>query len=148
MDACFTCEVNTGVRATPGGAIYADERWIADHGIPPLVPGYVVLKPRRHVAHLADLKPEEANSLGTVLHDVMAAVRSALQPERIYVCSFVESVPSHLHFHLLPRYAAMPPLGPGLLERVFAGEWAVTEGEATRATNLIRAQLQLTSQSR
>jgi histidine triad (HIT) family protein len=141
MDACFTCEVNAAVRPTPGGPIFADGTWVADHGIPPILPGYVVLKPRRHVPDLADLTPEEAAGLGTVSRSVMAAIRAALQPERIYVCSFVESVPQHLHFHLLPRYATMPPLGPGLLERIFAGEWAVSEGDAATATNLIRAQL-------
>lgn len=140
MDTCFTCEVNAGRTATPGGTIYADDLWIADHGIPALVRGYVVLKPKRHVRDLADLTPGEASAFGIAAQRVTAAMRSALRPERIYVCAFVEAVP-HLHFHLLPRYADMPPLGPRLLDVLFSGKWAVSEREASEATGLIRAAL-------
>jgi diadenosine tetraphosphate (Ap4A) HIT family hydrolase len=71
----------------------------------------------------------------------MAAIRSALQPERTYMCSFVETVPQHLHFHLLPRYSAMPRLGPVGLGRVFDGEWQVSESEAELAAARIKAAL-------
>ena len=57
------------------------------------------------------------------------------------MCSFVESVP-HLHFHLLPRYSSMPALGPGLLARLFAGEWQVSDDEATEAAQRIKAALE------
>lgn len=137
VTGCFTCEVNAGTRATPGGTIYADGLWIADHGVPPLIQGYVVLKPNRHVRDLADLTLEEASAFGIAAKRVTAAMRSALQPERVYVCSFVEAVP-HLHFHLLPRYSDMPALGPRLLDRLFGEEWAVDEGEAENAAILIR----------
>jgi histidine triad (HIT) family protein len=140
MDACFTCEVNAGARPTPGGTIYADGLWVADHGIPPLIRGYVVLKPRRHVRDLADLTPDEEAGLGIAAQRLTAAIRSTLGPERIYVCAFVEAVP-HLHFHLLPRYAGMPPRGPALLDRVFGGEWAISEVEAEEAAALIRGRL-------
>lgn len=140
MDGCFTCEVNAGTRPTPGGTIYSDELWVADHGIPPLMRGYLVLKPRRHVRDLADLTADEAVGLGIAAQRVTAAIRSALAPERIYVCAFVEAVP-HLHFHLLPRYPEMPPRGPALLDRMFGGEWAVSEVEAEEAAGLIRGML-------
>ncbi|MDQ3689187.1 MAG: hypothetical protein M3406_03970 [Chloroflexota bacterium] len=41
-------------------------------------------------------------------------MRRAMATERIYVCSFAETV-HHLHFHLLPRYADMPGLGSNLI---------------------------------
>lgn len=137
MAGCFTCDVNAGRIGTPGGRIYSDDLWIADHGVPPLVRGYVVLKPKRHVRDLADLTPEEASAFGHAAKRVTAAMRSALQPERVYVCAFVEAVP-HLHFHLLPRYSNMPALGPRLLDRLFGEEWAVDENEAESTAILIR----------
>jgi diadenosine tetraphosphate (Ap4A) HIT family hydrolase len=51
--------------AAPGGTIYEDELWIADHGLSRLIAGYVVLKPKRHVHQLADLDPGEATTLGS-----------------------------------------------------------------------------------
>ena len=67
MDDCFTCEVNAGQRPTPVGPVYTDDFWVADHGIPPLVRGYVVLKPRRHVRDLADLTPDERRELSRLV---------------------------------------------------------------------------------
>jgi histidine triad (HIT) family protein len=138
---CFTCDVNSGRQPAPGGTIYEDELWIADHGVSCLVAGYVVLKPKRHVHELADLDPAEAASLGVALRMVLAAMRAALHPERIYLCSFAETV-HHLHFHLLPRYAHMPGLGPDLLPPVFSEErWKCSEADAAAAADAIRVAL-------
>jgi diadenosine tetraphosphate (Ap4A) HIT family hydrolase len=140
MDDCFTCEVNSGRRPPPGGTIYEDEAWLADHGTPALVRGYVVLKPRRHVHELADLLPGEAATLGVAAQRLLSAMRVALGPERIYVCSFAETV-HHLHFHLLPRYANMPGLGPNLVEALFSERWRCTDEEAEDAADRVRSAL-------
>ncbi len=143
MKGCFTCDVNSDDEPAPGGTIYKDELWIADHGVSRLVAGYVVLKPKRHVHDLADLEPEEAATLGITQRMLLAAMRAALRPDRIYVCSFAETV-HHLHFHLLPRYAHIPGLGPDLLPALFSDErWKCTEAEAVAAANSIRAALSL-----
>ncbi len=133
--------MNAGRRAAPGGTIYQDDHWIADHGVDLLVRGYVVLKPKRHVHEFADLVPEEAVTFGPVLQMILAGMRRALETERIYACSFAETV-HHLHLHLLPRYSAMPGLGPNLLPELFAGQrWACTPAEAEKAAALIRQEL-------
>jgi diadenosine tetraphosphate (Ap4A) HIT family hydrolase len=137
---CFACDVNAGRQPAPGGPIHRDDLWLADHGIDRLVRGYVVLKPLRHVDELADLLPQEASTLGTVMRRVLAAMRDALVPERIYVCSFAETV-RHLHFHLLPRYADMPGLGPDLVSDLFGGRWSCTLQEAEDAADRIRTAL-------
>ncbi len=62
-------------------------------------------------------------------------------PERIYVCSFAETV-HHLHFHLLPRYADMPALGPNLMPALFSEDrFRCTEAEALSAASAIRSGL-------
>ena len=140
MAACLACDVNAGREPAPGGPIYRDDQWLADHGIDRFVRGYVVLTPLRHVDELADLHPDEAATLGAVMQKIHAAMRAAIKTERIYVCSFAETV-HHLHFHLLPRYADMPGLGPGLVSDLFAGRWSCTLGEAEDAAHRIRAAL-------
>jgi histidine triad (HIT) family protein len=137
---CFACDVNAGKQRAPGGTIYEDDHWLADHGLSRLVRGYVVLKPKRHVHELADLLPLEAVTMGPAAQMVLAAMRTALDTERIYVCSFAESVP-HLHFHLLPRYADMPGLGPDLVPALFSGQWRCSEAEAEEAATRIRSAL-------
>jgi diadenosine tetraphosphate (Ap4A) HIT family hydrolase len=132
--------VNAGLIPAPGGVIYEDELWRAEHGVDRLVRGYVVLKPKRHVHELADLTPPEAATLGAVAQTLLRAMRTALQTERIYVCSFAETV-HHLHFHMLPRYASMPALGPMLIKDVFDGRWACSQQEAEEAADHIRSVL-------
>lgn len=140
MEDCFTCKVNSGQVAAPGGVVYEDADWIAEHGVDLLVRGYVVLKPKRHVEGLADLTAGEAATFGTALKALLAAMHSALGPERIYMCSFGETV-RHLHLHLLPRYQDMPGLGPGLIADLFGLRWACTAAEAETAADEIRGAL-------
>jgi len=140
MAECFTCEVNDGTQRAPGGTIYEDSHWLADHGVSRLVRGYVVLKPKRHVHELADLSPSEAATFGIAAQRLLAAMRTALDPERIYVCSFAETV-HHLHFHLLPRYADMPGLGPGLVPDLFSEKWVCSVAEAEDAAERVRSAL-------
>ena len=137
---CFGCAVNAGVVKPAGGTIYEDDYWIADHGIDRLVCGYVVLKTKRHVHELADLTAEEAATLGGVAKRLLAAMRAALGTERIYICSFAETV-HHLHFHLLPRYPDMPGLSDRMVPDLFAGKWSCSAAEAENAATAIRAAL-------
>lgn len=140
MDDCYACNVNAGRVAAPGGVIYQDAEWIAEHGVDLLVRGYVVLKPKRHVEWLADLNAEEAASFGSALQKLVGAMRSALTPERIYVCAFAEAV-RHVHMHLLPRYHDMPGLGPNLMADLFGLRWQCTVDEAQAAADAVRAAL-------
>lgn len=140
IEDCFTCKVNGGIVSAPGGVIYEDELWRAEHGVDRLVRGYVVLKPKRHVHELADLTPREAATLGPAAQSLLRAMRTALETERVYVCSFAETV-HHLHLHLLPRYPSMPASGPSLIQDLFAQRWACSEREAEEAADGIRSAL-------
>jgi diadenosine tetraphosphate (Ap4A) HIT family hydrolase len=134
---CIACAINNGNLVPPGGPIYIDELWQADHELTPLLPGYVILKPRRHVHELADLSDAESATLGPVMRRLLAAMRSVLAPQRIYVVSFAETV-HHLHFHLIPRYQDMPALGPDLLRDVLAGRWRCDARSAAGVATQIR----------
>ncbi len=139
---CLACDVNNGRADPPGGPILVDELWQADHELTRLLRGYLILKPRRHVHELADLTDAEAATLGPVLRRLLRAMRPVLAPERIYVTSFAETV-HHLHFHLIPRYADMPALGPDLMPDVFGGRWTCDAQSAARAAAQIREALAL-----
>ncbi len=139
-EACLACDVNALRIVPPGDTILRTDTWVADHCIPPMVRGYLILKPRRHVTAMADLDPAEAADFGVVAQRLMAAMREVLAPERIYVFAFGESL-AHLHVHLMPRHAGMPPSGGALIERVFAHEWLVGETEAADTARRIREAL-------
>ncbi len=75
----------------------------------PLGVGTVILKPVRHVIHLADLDPDETLELGPLLTAVPAAVADAAglgedPAAQVYAClwSHADRRPGHIHFVIQP----------------------------------------------
>jgi diadenosine tetraphosphate (Ap4A) HIT family hydrolase len=102
----------------------------------------LIVKPHRHVESVAELKAAEAVALGPLLRRLVGAVERALGADRVYVCSFGETV-RHVHFHVVPRTPEMPPDGPLLLPRLFADDrpWGCSAADAAAAASLIRDEL-------
>lgn len=127
----------------PGGTILDDGYWHVDHAIePPFARGWLIVKPHRHVESLGELSPAEAVALGPLLRRLTRAVERALNAERVYVCTFGEMV-RHVHLHVVPRTAEMPPEGPMLLPELFADErpWGCSSDDAAQAAARVRAAL-------
>jgi diadenosine tetraphosphate (Ap4A) HIT family hydrolase len=140
--SCLACDVIDGRVVAPGGVILDDGLWLVDHSTSPvLLPGFLIIKPRRHVEGIAELTTEEAAALGPLLRRVCRAVMEALRPERVYVCSFGEAV-RHLHWYVVPRYAGMPATGPAVISAMFADRsWAAPDSAAIEAADKVRALL-------
>lgn len=140
---CLACDANQGRLQPPGGAVFADDDWLLEHSLSPvLLRGWLILKPRRHVEHIADLTPGEYAKLGGLLARASAAMKTSLGAERVYVCSFGESV-NHVHFYLVPRYAGMPTNGVEVINSMFSASspWAATDEEAAAAASKVRAEM-------
>jgi diadenosine tetraphosphate (Ap4A) HIT family hydrolase len=140
---CLACDANEGRVQPPGGVILEDDHWILEHSLAPvLLRGWLILKPRRHVEHIADLTLGERSGLGPLIADASAALKRALGAERVYVCSLGESV-NHVHFYLIPRYAHMPANGMEVLNTMFSPEhpWACDDQTAADAAAQVRAAL-------
>jgi diadenosine tetraphosphate (Ap4A) HIT family hydrolase len=104
---CLACATIAGEVRPPGGVIYEDSQWVVDHALSPvLLVGWLILKTKRHVEHLADLTPDEASGMGPLITKISEVMQTALGAERVYVCSFGEMI-THVHLYLLPRYADM-----------------------------------------
>jgi diadenosine tetraphosphate (Ap4A) HIT family hydrolase len=108
VDGCLACNVLTGKIKAPGGTIYEDDYWIVEHSLSPvLLPGYLIIKLKRHCENLAELTPEEAIALGPIIQNTCLALSRVLKPAKIHVCSWGEQV-KHIHFHVIPRTSDMP----------------------------------------
>lgn len=73
--------------------------------------GHLLVLPNRAVADLAGLDPTESAELWATVHDAVAAVRAAYEPDGVNVGLNLGSaagagVPDHLHVHVLPRWGA------------------------------------------
>ena len=140
---CMACDANAGRLTAPGGVIYEDDLWRVEHALSPaLLRGWLIVKPRRHVEHLADLTLDEASALGPLVQRVSGALQRALAAERVYVCSFGELV-NHVHLYVLPRYADMPHSGLEVLRLMFGAEapFACSDDVAAAAAERVRAAL-------
>jgi diadenosine tetraphosphate (Ap4A) HIT family hydrolase len=105
----MSCDILAGKRTPPGGVIYEDDYWHVDSAVGPVYwPGFLIVKLKRHCEHLAELTRQEADALGPVIQMTCAALTAALQPAKVYVCSFGDGV-KHIHFWVLPRPPEMRP---------------------------------------
>ena len=105
---CIACDLLSGARPLPGGRIHETSGWVVEHCVGPLGVGTVVVKPIRHVVHVADLDEAESAALGPLLQRTAAAVTEVVRPEQVYVClwSHADGMPGHIHFVVQPVTAA------------------------------------------
>jgi diadenosine tetraphosphate (Ap4A) HIT family hydrolase len=100
----MACDIVTGVSPVPGGVIHRTDHWIVDHSIGPLGVGTLIVKPERHVVHVADLDDDEAAELGPLLRDAARVTTELTAPEQVYfsLWSHAGGVSGHIHFVVLP----------------------------------------------
>jgi diadenosine tetraphosphate (Ap4A) HIT family hydrolase len=146
---CLACDATAGRVAVPGGRIHATRHWTVEHCLGPLGVGTLVVKPLRHVVHLADLTPGEAGELGGLLHLAARVVQTLADPEQTYVClwSHAGAAPGHVHFVVQPVGRALMDehgsSGPALQVAMFAAgagpDQAAVEAFAEQARALLGA---------
>jgi len=104
VEGCLACDLAEGRIDLPGGRIFETDLWIVEHCVGPLGIGTLVVKPKRHVVHLWELRENESNALGPLLARVAAVVADLTKPEQIYLALWSHSggVPGHIHFVIQP----------------------------------------------
>jgi diadenosine tetraphosphate (Ap4A) HIT family hydrolase len=110
---CWVCEI-TAAKGVPGGVIHETARWVVDHCIGPLGIGTLIVRPKRHLVHVADLDGEEAHELGPLLQQAATVVTELVQPDQVYVTLWShaggkpgEAKPGHIHFVVQPVTLAL-----------------------------------------
>ncbi|MGW5642311.1 HIT family protein [Saccharopolyspora sp. NPDC003752] len=113
----------------------------------PLGIGTLLVKPFRHVLHIAELTEEESAELGPLLRRVSAAVEDVVRPEQVYVCLWSHSggVPGHIHFVVQPATCDLMErfggYGPALQMAMFAEGDIPDEAEVEAICTQLRAAL-------
>ncbi|MER6980535.1 HIT family protein [Streptomyces carpinensis] len=100
----MACDLTAGKAPLPGGNVLRTGSWVVEHCVGPLGLGTLVVKPARHLVHVAELTARESSELGPLLQRVSAAVTAVMAPVQVYVClwSHAGGVPGHIHFVVQP----------------------------------------------
>jgi len=106
VQGCIACDLSAGRRYLPGGQIHQATYWQVEHCVGPLGIGTLVVKPIRHVEHLADLESGEALELGPLLARTCQVVGKLTGASQVYVCLWSHG-PAHVHFVIQPEIAAV-----------------------------------------
>jgi histidine triad (HIT) family protein len=110
---CLFCRIVNG--DIPGAIVYEDDRLVAFKDINPQAPMHVLIVPRRHIATLNDLTPEDDGLIGEMVRRA-----AALAGEQGYAESGYRTVLNcnegagqsvfHIHLHVLGgRRLGWPP---------------------------------------
>jgi diadenosine tetraphosphate (Ap4A) HIT family hydrolase len=67
-------------------------------------PGFCRVIWKKHVKEMTDLSADDRAHLMSTVFAVEAAIREAMQPDKINLASLGNLTP-HLHWHVIPRYA-------------------------------------------
>jgi diadenosine tetraphosphate (Ap4A) HIT family hydrolase len=98
---CLICRQE---QADPADVVFADEDWSAGVIAGYDVPGWVVLRLRRHAEGFSQLTEAELAQFGRRARDTVAAVRAVTGAAATYLIIFGEANP-HLHALITPRTA-------------------------------------------
>lgn len=104
---CVFCDIVSG--QAPSSFVYQDEVAVAFMDIRPVTPGHLLVVPRDHATHLADLDPEVGAYVFRVGMRLAAALRrSGLRCEgvNLYLADGEAAGQEvwHVHLHVLPRF--------------------------------------------
>jgi len=104
---CIFCKIAAG--ALPAAVVFQDDVCMAFMDIRPVNPGHVLVIPKRHAAHLADLDPGTGGLLFQIAMRVAEAIRrTPIRCEGINLFladgrAAMQEV-FHVHLHVIPRY--------------------------------------------
>ena len=122
---CVACDLTSRRVVLPGGLIYRSTYWRVEHCVGPLGVGTLIVKPSRHVIHVADLTESEAAELGPLLRRTSSIVTRLAPSSQVYVCLWSHG-PAHIHFVVQPvsdeLMARLGAHGPALQVAMFGSE--------------------------
>jgi histidine triad (HIT) family protein len=107
---CLFCKIVAG--DIPAQIVDQDDRTVAFMDINPATRGHALVVPRRHVANLLEVEPEELAATAVAAQRLARRVVERLGAEGVNLLNSCGSVAwqtvFHLHIHVIPRYSGDP----------------------------------------
>ena len=109
MSDCLPCDLEA---AESAAILYRDNNWSCEIADGYDVPGWFILRLRRHAEGWTGPTAEELSDFGPISQKVATAIQTATGATGVYFMSFGENYP-HFHFLLMARDADLPPESRG-----------------------------------
>jgi histidine triad (HIT) family protein len=114
MKDCVFCKVARG--ELPSTKIYEDEELFAFHDIAPMAPVHFLVIPKKHIANIMELAPEDSSLMGRMLYRAQELARDLGCAEKgarflINCKSDGGQTVDHVHLHVLGGRAMRWPPG-------------------------------------
>lgn len=113
MSDCLFCKIIAG--QIPSNIVYQDDTVVAFKDINPQAPLHVLIVPRKHIASLNELSPEDEGLVGSLVRRAAALAKQGGYHEGGYRTVFNTNREAgqtvlHIHLHLLAgRPLSWPP---------------------------------------
>jgi diadenosine tetraphosphate (Ap4A) HIT family hydrolase len=104
MDECLLCTMET---ADDTAIMFRDDLWAAEIVPGYDVPGWIILRARRHAERITGLNDAELATFAQRARDVIAAVAEVTGAQATYLMAFGENYP-HFHALITPRGEEVP----------------------------------------
>jgi diadenosine tetraphosphate (Ap4A) HIT family hydrolase len=102
---CLPCQ---GEQVEPAAVVFRDDLWACEILPGYDVPGWLVLRVRRHALRISSLTAEELATYGRRAREVIGAVGEVTGAPATYLLTFGEANP-HFHSLIAARGAEVPP---------------------------------------
>ncbi len=117
MQDCIFCKIVRG--EIPSKKVYEDDEILAFHDIQPVAPTHFMLIPKKHIASLADVGPDDAGVLGRIMALTGRLAREQGSPEGYRTIVNTGRIGRqdvmHVHVHVI---GGPKPLGPMIVRTV------------------------------
>lgn len=110
---CELCELVAQLKSS-GALLELNDHWSVNNFQGESNRPRWVIQSRRHVERFEELTPAERAALGDAIALTTEAVRGVTGAEKVYVQSFNETPPGHIHIHIVPRFDSDQKIGPEL----------------------------------
>lgn len=112
MADCIFCKI--AAKEIPSNVVYEDDKILCFHDLDPQAPVHVLIIPKKHIASMDDVQPEDQELLGYIMTKVKEiAAELGLENGYRLVNNCGEDglqTVQHIHFHLLgKRKMTWPP---------------------------------------
>lgn len=110
---CIFCKI--AAKELPAKVIYEDEHMIAFPDINPAAPVHVLVIPKKHIANLLEIQPEDISIIARIMETIpkIAAQQGLANDGFRLVVNTMENggqTVHHLHWHILGgRFMTWPP---------------------------------------